>query len=57
MIGIRNIHLGYSDRALGWVCLPDRLKDVGGGAPKFHGLRGDLHVRGLINSGPPLVGL
>ena len=57
MVDICNIQLGYSDGPLDRVCLPDRLKDMGEGASKLHGLRGDLPGRGLIHTRCPLDGL
>ena len=57
MIDILNLHLGYMDRTLGWVGLTDFLKDAREGLPKLHGLRRDLSVCGVIDTGRALVGI
>ena len=57
LLGIHNIHLGYSDGPLDQVCLPDCLKYAGEGAYKLHGLWDDLTDCGLIHTRRPLFGL
>ena len=57
MVGIHNIHLGYSDGPLYWVCLPDYLKGAGEGASKLHGLWGALPDHGVNHTWRSLVGL